>query len=272
MKLNPKVILIILAIYVSAGYLGAILTPQYKAAGMQAFKNPQNVENSIAYFVAIIVFTGIILFLSKYKSFLKFMLYSVVFLSCCYTFYPFLGFLSLIPSALIILLLLKRPGWLSVDLAAYFLSIGVISIFGISLAPLPAIVLMLVLAIYDAISVYKTKHMLSLAESVTDLAVPMLFVIPLTKNVKDIKIDPEEKKAVFLGVGDVVIPNILVASAQRFVSSPVIMGLKLAAWLPLIGGAVGLTILLTKFADRPQAGLPFLNIPTILAFLLGTLI
>ncbi len=268
-KLPKKVIAVILAIYISAGFFGAILTPQYKAAGMQAFKNPQNISNSIYYFIAIILFTGIVLFLSKYKSFLKAMLYMVIFLSCYYTFYPFLGVFGFVPSALIILALIKRPNWIVIDIAAYFLSIGVISIFGISLAPIPAIILMLILAVYDAISVYKTKHMLTLAESVTDLSIPMLFVVPISRDIKDIKINEDERKAVFLGVGDVVIPNILVASAQRFAVSPVIFGLKLAALLPLFGGALGLLILLTKFADRPQAGLPFLNLPTIAAYLIS---
>ncbi len=267
------VILAILAIYASAGFLGAILTPQYKAAGMQAFKNPENVGNSIVYFVAILVFTGIVLVLSRYKSFLKAMLYFIVLISCYYTFYPFLGILGIVPAVAIVVALVKRPSWITVDLAAYFLSIGVISIFGISLAPLPAIVLMLVLAVYDAISVYKTKHMLTLAESITDISVPMLFIIPVSRGfrVEDMKVDldKEDRKAVFLGVGDVVIPNILVASAQRFVQSPAFLGLKIPAWLALIGGMLGLTVLLTKFADRPQAGLPFLNIPTILGFLAG---
>ncbi len=270
-KVPAWAVITILAIYASAGFLGAILTPQYKAAGMQAFKNPQNVGNSIVYILAILVFTGIILVLSRYKSFLKFMLYSVVFISCYYTFYPFLGVLGLVPSIAIVVLLLKRPGWFIIDVAAYFLAVGVISIFGISLAPLPAIVLMLILAVYDAISVYKTKHMLSLAESVMDINVPMLFVIPISREfrVEDVKVGEGEKKAVFLGVGDVVIPNILVASAQRFAVSPAFLGLKVVSWLALAGGVVGLATLLTKFADKPQAGLPFLNIPTIAGFLIG---
>jgi len=268
-KVPSWVIAVIVLIYASAGFLGAVLTPQYKAAGMQVFKNPQNVGNSIVYFVVILVFTGIVLVLACYKKFLKAMLYFVVFISCYYTFYPFLGLAGFIPSAVVLAALIKKPSWIVVDIAAYFLAIGVISIFGISLAPLPAVVLMLVLAVYDAISVYKTKHMLSLAESVTDISVPMLFVVPTSREFKSLKLEKEGRKAVFLGVGDVVIPNILVASAQRFAQSPVFLGLKLASWFALIGGVTGLLILLTKFTDRPQAGLPFLNLPTIAGYMIG---
>ena len=270
-KVPDWVIAVIALIYASAGFLGAVLTPQYKAAGMQAFKNPQNVGNSIVYFAVILIFTGIILILARYKKFLKAMLYFVVFISCYYTFYPFLGIAGLVPSVAVLVALIKKPSWITIDIAAYFLAIGVISIFGISLAPLPAIVLMFVLAVYDAISVYKTRHMLSLAESVTDINVPMLFVVPTSREFKDLKLERENggRKAVFLGVGDVVIPNILVASAQRFTQSPVFLGLKLTSWFALIGGVIGLLILLTKFTDRPQAGLPFLNLPTIAGYMVG---
>ena len=43
---------------------------------------------------------------------------------------------------------------------------GVASIFGVSLDILPVIILLILLAVYDAISVYKTKHMITLAEGV----------------------------------------------------------------------------------------------------------
>ena len=273
-KVPGWVIAVIVLIYASAGFLGAVLTPQYRAAGMQAFKNPQNIGNSIVYFAVILVFTGIILVLARYKRFLKAMLYFVVFISCYYTFYPFLGIAGFIPSAIVLVALIKKPSWITIDVAAYFLAVGVISIFGISLAPLPAIVLMLVLAVYDAISVYKTRHMLSLAESVTDINVPMLFVVPTSREFRSLKLEreDEDRKAVFLGVGDVVIPNILVASAQRFTQSPVFLGLKLTSWFALIGGVAGLLVLLTKFTDRPQAGLPFLNLPAIAGYVIGVLL
>ncbi len=41
---------------------------------------------------------------------------------------------------------------------------GAAALFGISFGLLPAILLLSVLAVYDAISVYGTEHMLDLAE------------------------------------------------------------------------------------------------------------
>ncbi len=269
--------LAIAAIYLSAALAAIAVTPDYKAAGMQAFENPGEVSNSIYYFLAILVFTAFILILSRYKAVLKLIMYSLIFISICYVFYPFTGYFSAVPAVIMATLLLKKPNWIVIDVSAFFISVGIISIFGISLEPLPAIVLLAVLALYDAISVYKTKHMLTLAESVSKLNLPMLFIIPLRRgfSFESLEKRPEDskegKKAIYIGVGDIVIPNVLVVSAQCFSASPLIGFIRVSALMSLAGGLVGLTILL-RFVGRPQAGLPFLNIPTITGYLISLLI
>jgi len=57
---------------------------------------------------------------------------------------------------------------------------GAAALFGISFGLLPALLLLSVLAIYDAISVYGTEHMLDLADGVMDLKIPVVLVIPMT--------------------------------------------------------------------------------------------
>jgi len=268
---------VIVAIYLFAALAAIAVTPNYKAAGMQAFENPGEVSNSIYYFLAILIFTAFILVLSRYKSILMLIMYSLIFVSIYYVFYPFTGYFSAIPAVVMVALLLKKPNWVVIDVSAFFISVGIISIFGISLEPMPAIVLLTVLALYDAISVYKTKHMLSLAESVSRLNLPMLFIIPLRrgfrlensleKNLEGSK----DKKAIYIGVGDIVIPNVLVVSAQCFSTSPYIGFIKISALTSLAGGLLGL-ILLLRLVGRPQAGLPFLNIPTIAGYFFSMLI
>jgi presenilin-like A22 family membrane protease len=46
--------------------------------------------------------------------------------------------------------------------------------------------------------------------------------------------------------------------------------IKLSALMSLIGGIIGLVILL-RMAGKPQAGLPFLNTPTIAGYFLSQL-
>ena len=76
------------------------------------------------------------------------------------------------------MLLYKYPEWYVVDLVGVCIAGGVSALIGISLSVIPVVVLLVLLAIYDAISVYKTKHMIAMAEGIMDLKLPILFVIP----------------------------------------------------------------------------------------------
>ena len=80
-------------------------------------------------------------------------------------------------------LLYKYPEWYVIDALGLLLAAGVASIFGVSLGTVPVILLLVILAVYDAISVYKTKHMITLAEGVIDLKTPILFVIPKKRTI-----------------------------------------------------------------------------------------
>ena len=249
-------------IYLITALIAILATPSYEEAGMQAFEDPSDISNSLYYFGAILGFTAVILVIARYREdFLYLMMYFLILISIYYVFIPFLGHLSIIPSLVIVILLIKRSNWLVIDVAALLLAAGITSIFGISLEPLPVIVLMVALAVYDAISVYKTKHMISLAESVTKLKLPMLFIIPYSRKFKLEDLKDARGKASFMGVGDAVIPNILVVSAQVFSTSAYIGFIKISALLTLIGGIIGLFVLLAVMERKSGAhpGLPFLN-------------
>jgi presenilin-like A22 family membrane protease len=77
------------------------------------------------------------------------------------------------------------------------------------------------------------------------------------------------KEAMFMGLGDVIFPGMLVVSAVQWLPSH---GL-LIGMITMIGGLVGYTALMTYVArGRPQAGLPLLNGGAILGYLIGGLI
>jgi presenilin-like A22 family membrane protease len=131
--------------------------------------------------------------------------------------------------------------------------------------------------VYDAIAVYRTKHMLSLADTVIELRLPVLLVIPKVahyrfrqEQAKVKEAGPEtkaEREAMFMGLGDLVMPTILVVSALQFPQ---------AGWgaLPALGAAVGTLVgyaVLMGYVlkGRPQAGLPLLNGGAIVGFVLG---
>ena len=150
------------------------------------------------------------------------------------------------------------------------------SIFGISFGIIPVLVLMVILAVYDAISVYKTKHMITLAESVMDMKIPILFVIPRKRDysfMKETKMG--ESDAYFMGLGDAIIPSMLAVSANFFMDSsvPSIGFINIPAIGAVIGMFAGYSILMFFVGKgKPHAGLPFLNSGTILGFLFACVI
>jgi presenilin-like A22 family membrane protease len=245
--------------------------------------------------------------------------------------------------------LLVYPEWYVIDAAGVLMGAGAAGLFGINFGVLPAILLLVVLAVYDAISVYGTEHMLTLAEGVMDLKIPVLLVVPtslsfsmddLAEPTDDLEHEPAagsedepaggaipgatlpdgsteavadqpEKAAVddsvagdatppdgdapedapageadhdplvrdalFIGLGDAVIPTVLVASGGFFLqgrAETLVDGLALN--LPALGGMMGTTVgllalLYLVLEGRPHAGLPLLNGGAIAGYLLGAL-
>ena len=80
-----------------------------------------------------------------------------------------------------------------------------------------------------------------------------------------------DRGAYFLGMGDAIIPSILVISASWSYPPGDILGLNLPALGAMLGTYAGFILLMTTSRDRPQAGLPFLNSGSILGFLAGCL-
>src|SRR5207244_10776521 len=81
-------------------------------------------------------------------------------------------------AAVLVYLLVKSPEWYVVDTIGFVTAAGVTAILGISFGLLPAILLLLALAVYDAWAVYRTKHMITLADELTSQRLPILLVIP----------------------------------------------------------------------------------------------
>lgn len=85
------------------------------------------------------------------------------------------------------------PEWYVIDAAGIIMGIGAAGLFGINFGLLPALVLLVALAVYDAISVYGTEHMLTLASGVMDLRIPVVLVVPLTLSYSFLDDDAAEQ-------------------------------------------------------------------------------
>jgi presenilin-like A22 family membrane protease len=222
-------------IFVGMQLLALALVPLYPS-DYQAFPDANDPVNPIIYVVMMLVMTGLMLILIKYalgkiiKAIFVFAVGTttfVVMLPIIYQITPNLDFAiygSIVIALVLIILLLFKPEWYVVNTIGFIIGVGAAILLGLSLSILPVLILLVVLAVYDAISVYKTKHMIALAEGVVPLKLPVVFVIPKKKDFsmsklenKHIASEPaEEREAMFMGVGDAVIPAILAVSAVVF--------------------------------------------------------
>ena len=317
----------VLFLLVQVGAL-AMVGP-FETAGYQAVEDPSDPTNSLVYIAAILVATALMLAAFKY-AFERAVKVVVLCSSALVSWYVFavvtpplltVGPVNVVAVGLSIgvaVALLVYPEWYVVDAAGVVMGIGAGALFGISFGLLPAILLLSVLAVYDAISVYGTRHMLSLAEGVMELRIPVILVVPLSLSYSLLADDfsganevhedegsaavadgdgaavdggggpaadgtPDDadeptRDAFFIGLGDAVMPTVMVASGAFF--SPAaslgvagLPALNLPALLSMVGTFLGLAVLLwAVLKGRAHAGLPLLNGGAIGGYLLGSVL
>lgn len=247
--------------------IAVLLAAPFAASGIKAFQDPESMWNTVYFIILIIGFTALILLVLKFggDKLVQFIMLAAVAVTMYYVMAVLLpyGYVPIVITIALTVLLYIYPEWYILDATGLVIGGGAAAMFGISLDILPVILLMILLAIYDAISVYKTKHMVSLAESIVDMRLPILFVLPRKRNFSIVK-NSDMGEAFFMGLGDAIIPSMLVVSAfVNYTSAAPALGAALGT---LAGYAV-----LSRIAGRgkPHAGLPFLNSGAIIGFVIG---
>ena len=94
---------------------------------------------------------------------------------------PFLA--GLILGLLLMILLYFHSEWYVVNTVGVLVGAGVIVMLGVAFVPTLIIIFMILAAIYDAWAVYKSKHMLELADTMIGLQLPILLVAPQDKDI-----------------------------------------------------------------------------------------
>ena len=196
--------------------------------------------------------------------------------------------LGVLVALVLMVLLYLHSEWYVVNTVGVLVGSGVIVMLGVAFVPTLIIVFMIAAAIYDAWAVYKSKHMLDLADTMINLRLPILLVAPQEKGysfveetttMRDKSAPPappsknaqkkkkKGKNAMFMGLGDVIFPGMLVLSAAQWLDHS---GAFAVAISTLIGGIVGYFALMTYVArGKAQAGLPLLNGGSILGYIIG---
>ena len=293
------------AMLVLSQVVALLLAPVFVAFQFQAFPDATNPLNVVTYVFLILAFTAVMLLLFRYrrKNIAKYVVLGSIFLTVAFVLLVplYLGLL-LIPmddvfrgnlatllafviAALIAYALHRFPEWYVVDGVGIAVAAGVTAILGISFAILPAFLLLILLALYDAWAVYRSKHMVTLADEMTTQKLPILLVIPKKASysyleqgsIKEQIAKGEEREAMFMGLGDIIIPGTLVVSAFTFLNTPFdvryVLGVPsnvLIAVCTLIGALVGFAVLMRfVMKGNPQAGLPLLNGGAIAGYLVS---
>jgi len=324
-----------MALFLGVQVGGLMLVEPLEAADKAFTQNPDDPTNSFVYVGAIIAMTA--LMLAAFKFDLDWLVRGFVVLASAGLAWQVFDVLVPFPfsfglAALVGVALVAYPEWYVIDAAGVLMGGAAAGLFGISFGLLPTLVLLVVLAVYDAISVYGTEHMLDLADGVMDMKVPVILVVPTTLSFSFLDMqspdtvdtsddddgesevaadgagaapdeaaegaaveaetaepandDGEEalnRDAFFVGLGDAVMPTILVASAAHFhtaVPNGTLpdLGLPLiTANLPALGAVVGtqlglLVLLWMVLKGRAHAGLPLLNGGAIGGYLVCALI
>jgi presenilin-like A22 family membrane protease len=275
--------------------LAALLLVPSVPTGYRAFGDQNDPTNPLLYVLLILVTTGVLLFLIK-KSRLG-LLKALLFVAMGLGLFSIGSLLvilggadeniallfGIVLSAVVLYLLIRHPRWYVVNGAGLLIGIGATLILGLSLGILPALILLTALAVYDALSVYVTKHMLTLAEGVGDMGLPIVLVVPGKKGAEMKKLDLQdrskdsEREVMLMGLGDAIIPSVLVISAAANLSPVSASGMPQPAMLVAIGTMIALSVgflslMFMVSKGRPQAGLPFLNGSAILGFTLTYLL
>ena len=275
------------SLFVVIDFLAFLVVGPFEAAGMVAFEDPGDIFNVVYFFSILIIFTGVILLIIKFwkKQVIKIIYLGATWILCINVFYPLLLFgipevwtslaLSIVGATILLGALILKPEWYIINSIAVFTGVGAIAMIGISLTIPITIILLIAMAIYDLLAVYKTKHMIDMADSFIDLKLPVMFVIPKkrdfsllkqTKTLKEKLETNQERDAFFLGLGDIVFPGLLAVSVFHTLPSDGLL-MAISVLVGTLVGFIGLMALVVK--GKPQPGLPLLCSGAITAYLIA---
>lgn len=165
---------------------------------------------------------------------------------------------------------------------------GIGSMLGFSITPRDAIILLIILSVYDVIAVYKTKHMVKMVKEMIRQRVVFALIIPekvrgLKASLKEVereklptihrrrKAKPTPRSPVgrflILGGGDLALPLLLIASVahQSILKAVVILVFALL-------GLFSMHFIFLKLKGRPMPALPPLALFSIIGYLITLLI
>ncbi len=226
----------ILSIFVAAQVLAVFFGWALYAQNVVMFSNPNSVSNSIfivGYVLLTAVLILIILYFYKGKSLFRFFEYFLIFATTNLVLNLYLSALtSLLISLVLVAVRFQFEQTKNIFTVVSASIVG--GLIGASLGIIPVVLVSVLLAVYDFIAVFYTKHMVTLAKQLGKREAA--FSIKLK----------EKKKFIELGSGDLVVPSMF--SSSIFIAYHSVI----AIILPILGSAVGFGVLLYLMKRKKQ--------------------
>ncbi|MFH1588349.1 MAG: presenilin family intramembrane aspartyl protease [Candidatus Diapherotrites archaeon] len=264
--MNIKLIAMLAVLFIVTQSIGLMVADKLIQENVSATlitDNPEDVENSIGLIAYILVFTAVLLIAIKYFGNFSGILFKIfeslaIFGASILVFYTFTQTIFVFVFALLLVLVrivFSKNIWLR-NLSSVIATAGAGALMGVSLGILPVIVFMVLLAIYDFIAVFKTKHMITLANAIKKKNLSFTYALPTKEHQFE------------LGTGDLVIP--LVFSTSILKANKALMNFPeyfFPSAIILTVSFIGLIATIYFVSKKPGKALPALPLQVMLMVL-----
>lgn len=179
--------------------------------------------------------------------------------------------ISITLSILFVFILFKTKIVFIHNLALILSIAGIGAVFGLSITPINALIILLTLSFYDIIAVYKTGHMIKVAKQMIEAKTVFGIVLPQQKGgwIENLNQVKPGDQFMILGSGDLVMPLILITSVVKSLSI-------LSGIIVMIFSFIGLFLthylFVTQKKRAPMAALPPIAVLSIIGYLISVLI
>jgi len=222
--------------------------------------------------IFLIVFVSFSLFLARShrfsQSLLKVLMVAVIFYGANVSLGVFLASpLNILAALAIIAAYIFWPRVLIHDIAIVLGVAGISALLGLSLTPTAALIILSVLSIYDIIAVYRTGHMIRMAQAMMESGAIFGFLVPLKLSgfLSLRKQAQDTRDFMILGSGDISLPLIFICSLVTVsLQSAVVTSV-----FTLAGLFVTHLLFVNQEGRHPMAALPPIATATILGYLVS---
>jgi presenilin-like A22 family membrane protease len=228
-------------------------------------------SNALVFVLVFVLFTALLVRFRRFaQASLAVFLLAAMLVGAQFVFAPwFSPWASVVISLMFVFVVWLTGRVLTHDLAIAVGIAGISGLLGLSLTPLIAAALLALMSLYDIVSVYRTKHMATLAGTMLSSGAIFGFLVParpagfLMRNIDALK----GREVMLLGSGDIGLPLVLAASV---VPTSVEAAAVVAVFS--LAGVMTMEWLFTHQRRRmPMAALPPIAAMAILGYVVATL-